>query len=73
MEQQPELLTLEAAADVLKVGVPTVESLIGSGALIAQEQAGELMVAYPDLLDYLRAGQRDLMSDGPAAPKDDII
>jgi excisionase family DNA binding protein len=72
MEHEPELLTLEAAADVLKVGVPTVESLIGSGVLAAQEEGGELMVAYTDLLDYLRAGQRDLMSDGPAMPKDDI-
>lgn len=72
MDQQPELLTLEAAADVLKVGVPTVESLIGSGVLAAQEEGGELMVAYEALLEYLRAGQRDLMGDGPAAPKDDI-
>lgn len=72
MEQQPELLTLEAAADVLKVGVPTIESLVGSGALAAQERGGALMIAYADLLDYLRESQRDLMSDGPASPKDDI-
>jgi len=73
MDQQPEVLSVESAAAMLKVGVPTVESLISSGALSASHANGELVVAYDDLVDYLRANQRDLMGDGPAAPKDDIV
>lgn len=33
MEQAPEFLTLEAVADMLKVGVPTVQSLVDRGLL----------------------------------------
>jgi hypothetical protein len=69
MDQHPETLSLDAAANLLKVGVPTVQSLINRGMLTAQESAGQTIVAYDEILRFLRADQRQLLGDG-AQPAD---
>jgi excisionase family DNA binding protein len=57
-EPQRYSLTLEEAAEVLTVGVPTVEELIAQGMLRAQEEDGQRCVLYEDLLAYLRHSRR---------------
>jgi hypothetical protein len=69
MDQHPETLSLDAAANLLKVGVPTMQSLINRGMLTAQERAGQTVVAYDEILRFLRADQRQLLGDG-AQPAD---
>jgi hypothetical protein len=69
MDQHPETLSLDAAANLLKVGVPTVQSLINRGMLTAKESAGETVVAYDEILRFLRADQRQLLDNG-AQPAD---
>lgn len=64
MAEQKESLSVDEAADVLKVGVPTIEALIADGALRAAQQQGETRVRYEDLLDYMRASQRASTEDG---------
>jgi excisionase family DNA binding protein len=57
-ELQRNSLTLEEAAEVLTVGVPTVEELIARGMLRAHDEGGQRCVLYEDLLAYLRDSQR---------------
>lgn len=66
MEEQHEPLTLAAVADVLKVGVPTVEGLIERGLLVAEGEGDAARVAYSDLVEYLRTNQRASTSEGEA-------
>ena len=61
-------LTLEDVAAALKVGVPTVQSLINRGLLSADQRPGGLAVSQAALLDFLRADQRALMEDGQQSP-----
>lgn len=70
-EARKEILSLEEAADVLKVGVPTVEDLIADGSLAAHDEAGVTCVRYDDLVAYLRISHRASSEDGdpPAAGK----
>ncbi len=63
MEQQPEFLSVEEAANVLSVGVPTVQNLIDQGVLTTREHGGEVVVPYDALLAFLREDQRKLMED----------
>jgi excisionase family DNA binding protein len=57
-EPQRHSLTLEEAAEVLTVGVPTIEELIAQGMLHVQDEDGQRCVLYEDLLAYLRNSQR---------------
>jgi excisionase family DNA binding protein len=57
-ELQRNSLTLEEAAEVLTVGVPTIEELIAQGMLRARDEDGQRCVLYEDLLAYLRDSQR---------------
>ena len=57
-ELQRNSLTLEEAAEVLTVGVPTIEELIAQGMLRARDEGGQRCVLYEDLLAYLRDSQR---------------
>ena len=57
-EPQRYSLSLEEAAVVLTVGVPTVEELIAQGMLRARDEDGERCVLYEDLVAYLRDSQR---------------
>lgn len=63
-EPQKTTLSLEEAADVLKVGVPTIEELITRGALSVRDESGERCVLYEDLLSFIRASQRASTEDG---------
>lgn len=63
-EPERATLSLAEAADVLKVGVPTVEELIARGALAAHDEGGERRVRHEDLLAYLRASQRASTAGG---------
>ena len=64
MEQPGAWLSLDEAASVLKIGVPTVQSLINRGLLHAQVEAGQPMVSYDDLLTFLRTDQHKLFNEG---------
>ena len=68
MEQRPNLLTLDAAANLLKVGVPTVQSLINRGILTAQQRQGQTVVSYDDILRFLREDQRHLLEEHGQSP-----
>ena len=68
MEQRPNLLTLEAAANLLKVGVPSVQSLINRGFLSAQIRDGQTVVSYDDILRFLREDQRQLLEEDGQSP-----
>ena len=63
MEQQPGFLSVEEAANVLSVGVPTVQSLIDQGVLATHVREGQVVVPYDALLAFLRQDQRNLMED----------
>lgn len=74
MEHHQKMLSLEAAADVLKVGVPTIQQLIDSGALPAHEEHAQVRIAYEDLVAFLQADQRALFSeDAPVHERLDNI
>ena len=68
MEQQPEFLALDAVADLLKVGVPTVQSLINRGILESQTHGQRTVVPYQAVLAFLRDDQRKLLDQHGQAP-----
>jgi hypothetical protein len=68
MEQQSEFLALDAVADLLKVGVPTVQSLINRGMLESQTQGQQTVVSYGAVLMFLRKDQRKLLEEHGQAP-----
>lgn len=57
-------LSLDEAAAVLKVGVPTLEELIARGLLRTVRERDETCVLYDDLLAFLRDSQRASTEDG---------
>jgi excisionase family DNA binding protein len=61
--EAPEWLTFEAAANVLKVGIPTIESMVEQGVLAAQTRGGEQLISYAALVDFLKEDQRKLLDD----------
>ncbi|HEY1013936.1 MAG TPA: helix-turn-helix domain-containing protein [Herpetosiphonaceae bacterium] len=70
MTESAELLSLEQAADVLKVGVPTIRSLIDRGLLATEPGAEPPLVPTAALLAFLRADQRALLDEGGQPPTD---
>ena len=60
MDIGTELLTLEEAAFLLKVGTPTIESLISRDLLPADKQNGAYQIRRQDLLDLMRRNQREI-------------
>jgi len=68
MERQSEFLTLDAVADLLKVGIPTVQSLINRGILESQTQNQQIVVPYRAVLAFLRDDQRKLLDEQGQAP-----
>ncbi len=65
MTDQPELLSIDEVANLLKVGVPTVESLINRGMLTARQQGGQAAVPYAEVLAFLRQDQARLANEEP--------
>jgi excisionase family DNA binding protein len=70
METDQEYLTLEEAAFLLKVGVPTVESLIHRTLLPADERDGSHHIRRDDLVELMRRNQRELEQNDDGAPQD---
>jgi len=68
MEQRPNLLTLEVVANLLKVGLPSVQSLINRGILSGQMRHGEMLVSYEDIPRFLREDQRHLLEEDGQSP-----
>jgi excisionase family DNA binding protein len=68
MEQQAEFLTLDAVADLLKVSIPTVQSLINRGLLESQTQGQQILVPYRAVLMFLRGDQRKLLDERGREP-----
>ena len=68
MEQQSEFLALDAVADLLKVGIPTVQSLINRGILESQTQGQQTVVPYHAVLMFLRDDQRKLLDERGREP-----
>ena len=73
MEQLAKLLTLDAAANVLKVGTPTVQRLISRGILTAQTHAGQTVIAYDELVRFLRDDQRHLLDEEEQPPDQGLL
>lgn len=68
MEQQAEFLALDAVADLLKVGIPTVQSLINRGILESHTQGQQTVVPYRAVLMFLRGDQSKLLGEHGQAP-----
>jgi excisionase family DNA binding protein len=64
MEPDRETLSIEEVANLLKVGVPTVQSLLNRGLLAAHEESGQPCVLYADVMAFLRADQRRMLDEG---------
>jgi hypothetical protein len=73
MKQQPTMLTLDAAANILKVGIPTVQSLINRGILTAQTHQGQTVISYDDILTFLREDQRHLLQEEGQSPDQGLM
>jgi excisionase family DNA binding protein len=69
MEQQSEYLTIEAVAELLKVGVPTVQGLIDRGLLASELQGARMLVPYASVLAFLREDQRILLDQQGEQPE----
>ncbi len=61
MEHKREWLSLEEAADLLKVGVPTIQSLIDRGLLHPRQLEGQTVLSIDMVLGFLREDQRKLL------------
>ena len=68
MEQQGRWLSLDEAANVLKVGVPTLQTLLNRGILTGQEREGQIVLSYDTILSFLREDQRKLLDAGGQPP-----
>jgi hypothetical protein len=67
------MLTLDAAANVLKVGIPTVQSLINRGILAAQTRQGQTVIAHDDIVRFLREDQRHLLQEEGQSPDQGLM
>jgi excisionase family DNA binding protein len=65
MDSTDQWLTLDGAAFILKVGVPTVESLINRGLLQAEDQGGETRIRREELVNLMRRNQQELDREEP--------
>ncbi len=68
MDQQPEWLSLDETANLLKVGVATVQSLIDRGILSSQRRGEQIEVSYDAILTFLQEDQRKLFQEGGQPP-----
>ncbi len=68
MEQKRAWLSLEETASLLKVGVPTVESLINRGLLHTQPGTEPPVVSYDSILAFLREDQHTLLGEERQPP-----
>jgi hypothetical protein len=73
MEQLPTMLTLDAAANILKIGIPTVQRLINRGILTAQTHQGQMVISYDDILTFLREDQRHLLQEEGQSPDQGLM
>jgi excisionase family DNA binding protein len=67
METEMETLTVEEAAFLLKVGTPTVESLIRRGLLPVEERSGTYQIRRQELVAFMRRNQREIEQNDDAA------
>lgn len=68
MEQKPAWLSLDETANLLKVGLPTVQSLINRGLLRTQPGTEPSVVSYDSILAFLREDQQTLLTEGHQPP-----
>ena len=72
MAQNHNLLTVDEAAFLLKVGTPTIESLINRGILAVHAEGGEQRVQRAAVVDLLRRNQQELDYREPDEPAQDF-
>ena len=71
METEIGTLTVQEAAFLLKVGTPTIESLIRRGLLPAEERNGTYQIRRQDLITLMRRNQREIeQNDGAETAQD---
>jgi hypothetical protein len=68
MDHDPTWLTLEEAASLLKVGVPTIQSLINRDLLELDSEHEQPRIAYQAVLAFLRRDQQTLSEQGHQPP-----
>ena len=68
MDHDPTWLTLEEAASLLKVGVPTIQSLINRDLLALDAGHEQPRIAYQSVLAFMRRDQRTLSEQGHQPP-----
>ena len=57
-EQQDELLTVQQAADFLKLTVPTIYSKVSRGELPVMKRSKRLYFSRVELMEYLKEGRK---------------
>jgi hypothetical protein len=67
MERQ-QWLSIEETAAALKVGIPTVESLINRGLLETQSGSEPPVISYDAVLEFMRQNQRTTIGDEQLPP-----
>ncbi len=72
METEKDTLTIEEAAFLLKVGTPTIESLIHRGLLPAEERNGTYQIRRQDLVALMRRNQREIEQNDTADTAQDF-
>ncbi len=72
METEQETLTIEEAAFFLKVGTPTIESLIHRNLLPAEERNGAYQIRRQDLIALMRRNQREIEQNDVAEAAQDF-
>ena len=72
MEAETETLTVEEAAFLLKVGTPTIESLIDRGLLPAEERNGTYQIRRQELVALMRRNQREIEQNDAADTAQDF-
>ena len=68
MDHDPTWLTLEEAASLLKVGVPTIQSLINRDLLALDAGHEQPRIAYQSVVAFLRRDQQTLSEQGHQPP-----
>jgi excisionase family DNA binding protein len=62
-EQADQLLTIQEAAEFLKLTVPTMYSKVSKGELPVMKRSKRLYFSRTELLDYLKAGRKKTTSE----------
>lgn len=62
-QQQEQLLTIQEAAELLNLSVPTMYSKVSKGELPVMKRSKRLYFSRTELIDYLKAGKKKTFAE----------